>query len=157
MGAGEARTVKTLLNDVDAEEMLRRIHALAPDTRPRWGRMRAAQMLAHCQAPILVALGERRMRRTLLGILVGRWVKKKVLGPEPFAHDLPTDKGFLVRDERDFAIEKANLLAAIQRLRQGGTAGIVTLRHPFFGPMTPEEWERLLWKHLDHHLQQFGA
>ena len=29
--------------------------------------------------------------------------------------------------------------------------------HPFFGPLTSAEWDRLQWKHLDHHLRQFGA
>ena len=36
--------------------------------------------------------------------------------------------------------------------------GVVTQDpHPFFGRMTGEEWDRLLWKHLDHHLRQFGV
>ncbi|WP_410479057.1 DUF1569 domain-containing protein [Pedobacter psychrodurus] len=31
-------------------------------------------------------------------------------------------------------------------------------RYPqaFFGPLTPEEWALMQWKHFDHHLRQFG-
>ena len=28
--------------------------------------------------------------------------------------------------------------------------------HPIFGPLKPEEWERSHFKHVHHHLQQFG-
>jgi hypothetical protein len=30
-------------------------------------------------------------------------------------------------------------------------------KHPFFGPMTAEEWGIISYKHLDHHLKQFGV
>ncbi len=29
--------------------------------------------------------------------------------------------------------------------------------HPFFGNLNSEEWDTLNWKHLDHHLRQFGV
>ena len=29
--------------------------------------------------------------------------------------------------------------------------------HAFFGKLTGEEWGRLMHKHIDHHLRQFGA
>lgn len=149
--------MKTLFKTADAEELLRRIHSLRPDAAALWGRMSVAQMLAHCQAPLKVALGELKLRRSLIGLLFGRLARKKLAGEEPFGKDLPTAKPFLVRDERDFAIEKANLIAVLERLRRGGPEGLTKKPHPFFGPMTTEEWERLLWKHLDHHLKQFGA
>lgn len=149
--------MKTLFLTADAEEILRRIHALRPDSAARWGRMNVAQMLAHCQAPLKVALGELKLRRSLIGFLFGRLARKKLAGDQPFGKDLPTAKPFLVQDERDFAIEKANLIALLERLRRGGTEGLTRAPHPFFGPLTTAEWERLLWKHLDHHLQQFGA
>ena len=28
--------------------------------------------------------------------------------------------------------------------------------HPFFGPLTNGEWNALQWKHIKHHLKQFG-
>jgi hypothetical protein len=29
--------------------------------------------------------------------------------------------------------------------------------HPMFGKMTADQWGRSMWKHLDHHLRQFGV
>jgi Protein of unknown function (DUF1569) len=35
--------------------------------------------------------------------------------------------------------------------------GCTTHPHSFFGRMTADEWAILMYKHLDHHLRQFGA
>ncbi len=32
----------------------------------------------------------------------------------------------------------------------------VTVPHPVFGRLSVDDWGRLSWKHLDHHLRQFG-
>ncbi|MFD1127776.1 DUF1569 domain-containing protein [Paenibacillus provencensis] len=32
----------------------------------------------------------------------------------------------------------------------------ITNPHPFFGKLTSEEWSIGLYKHLDHHLKEFG-
>ncbi|MDZ4803510.1 MAG: DUF1569 domain-containing protein [Candidatus Eisenbacteria bacterium] len=29
--------------------------------------------------------------------------------------------------------------------------------NPIFGNLSVDEWGKLSWKHLDHHLRQFGA
>ncbi|MBL0146112.1 MAG: DUF1569 domain-containing protein [Chitinophagaceae bacterium] len=29
--------------------------------------------------------------------------------------------------------------------------------HPFFGKFTGDQWGKFMYKHLDHHLQQFGV
>jgi hypothetical protein len=149
--------MKTLLNAADVEEALRRIHRLTPAAPRQWGKMNAAQMLAHLRVSLQLALGEHAVRRSVIGLLIGRLAKRKMAGPEPFRHDLPTAKSFRITDARDFAIEKANLIAVLQRFQAGGAAGITKAPHPFFGPLTTAEWETLQWKHLDHHLRQFGV
>src|SRR5262245_57463204 len=142
--------MKTLLSAPDSQEIVKRIHRLQPDSRGQWGKMQVAQMLAHCQVPMRVALGEVKLRRSLIGLLFGRLAKKSLVAPRPFKHDLPTAPQFRVTDARDFAIEKANLIALVQRFQAGGAAGITKDPHPFFGRMTVPEWELLQWKHLDH-------
>ena len=67
----------------------------------------------------------------------------------------PTDPKFRVLDERDFEPEQAELITLVKRFGESGA--VTTDPHPFFGPMSSEEWDRLMWKHLDHHLRQFGA
>lgn len=137
--------------------MLRRIDSLRPDSPRRFGKMDAAQMLAHCQQPLRVALGELPLKRMLVGILFGRLAKKKLLSPKPWKPGMPTAPEFVVRDAREFAREKQLLLDLVRRFGEGGPAKLTTKAHPFFGPLTPGEWQMLQWRHLDHHLQQFSA
>lgn len=138
-------------------EMLRRLQALQPGTPAVWGKMDVAQMLAHCQVPLRVASGELRLPRSFLGRLLGGMVKKKVTGPEPFRRGLPTDARFRVEEPREFAHEQRELMGLLERLQKAGPGGLTREPHPFFGPMSAEEWDALLWKHMDHHLQQFGV
>jgi hypothetical protein len=119
--------------------------------------MDVAQMLAHCQPPIRVAIGEQTLKRSVMGFLFGSMAKRSMLRPGDWKHGMPTDRTFLVRDARDFATEKERLIDLVTRLGRGGPAGLASGPHPFFGPLTPQEQDVLMTKHLDHHLRQFGA
>ena len=137
--------------------ILARLERLQPDAARCWGKMTAAQMLAHCQQPLRVATGALQLQRGLLGILFGRLAKKKLLAPAPWKPGMATAPEFQITDARDFAKEKAALLAIVKRFGEAGPAGLTKAPHPFFGPLTVDEWQVLQWKHLDHHLRQFGA
>jgi Protein of unknown function (DUF1569) len=140
-----------------AAALLQRVQRLRADSPARWGRMDAAQMLAHCQQPLRVVLGDLRMKRGLAGYLFGGLARKSMLGPRPYKLNLPTAPEFRIRDPRDFERERAALVALVQRCAAGGPAAITRDPHPFFGPLTTEEWEGHMLKHLDHHLRQFGV
>jgi hypothetical protein len=72
------------------------------------------------------------------------------------ARNAPTSPAFKVADRRQFEAEKAAFLEAFQILAKG--PGVATAQqHVFFGPMTPTEWGRLMYKHVDHHFRQFGV
>ena len=146
----------SLRQDPSKAAILERIEALRADSTARWGKMNCAQMLSHCRKPFELALGELEMKRALVGKLLGGWAKKKyVVGDAPFGQNAPTDPKFRVADERDFEREKQGLLELLGRFAEEGV--LTRGPHPFFGPLSAEEWDRLLWKHLDHHLRQFGA
>lgn len=137
--------------------MVGRINSLTPDSKAIWGKMSVSQMLAHCGEPIKAGFGEIKLKRGLAGILFGRIAKKTMLGEKPFKHGLPTDKKFIFKDDLNFDDEKNKLIALVSRIAENGPAGISKEPHPFFGQLTTEEWDALTWKHLDHHLNQFGA
>ena len=137
--------------------MLARLDALRPDARRAWGKMDVAQMLAHCQQPLRVALGELQLKRMLIGFLFGRMAKKQLLSPKPWKPGMPTAPEFKVTDARDFAKEKAALRALVERFGKGGPAALTKAPHPFFGKLTVDEWQALQLRHLDHHLRQFGC
>jgi hypothetical protein len=137
--------------------ILQRIDRLYPDAAAQWGKMNVSQMLAHCQVPLQVGLGEKQLKQSLVGKLFGRMAKKQMLKEGFFKKNLPTDASFVVKDARDFEKEKQLLKIFVQRFAEADTTAMVQRRHSFFGKMTRDEWGVLTWKHLDHHLRQFGA
>jgi len=147
----------SLFQSSEHAELLRRIESLRPESPALWGRMQVAQMLAHCQAPLRVAIGDLPLERGLVGILFGRLAKMKLAGPKPFGRGMPTAPEFRVKDTRDFALEHRKLVELVRAFGRNGPEGLTKLPHPFFGPMTTGEWDTLQWKHLDHHLRQFGV
>ena len=149
--------MSSLFDAATADAALQRIQDLSPDAAPQWGTMGPAQMLAHCAVGLELATGQREMKRMFMGRILGGIVKKVALSPKPFKQGLPTGPDFLVKDERDFDAEQERLLALVRAFQEGGTAGVTSVPHPFFGKMSPEQWDFLMWKHLDHHLGQFGV
>ena len=149
--------MEDLFDARDCAAILDRLGRVRADLKPIWGKMDAGKMLAHCQVPIEVALGDVILKRNLFGFLFGGLMKKKLFGAETFSRNLPTSPQFRVHDARDVEPERARLVALVRRFQQGGPAALTKAAHPFFGQLTSEEWSRLQWKHLDHHLRQFGV
>ena len=150
--------MKSLFNTSDNNQMIDRINRLTANSKAEWGKMSSGQMLVHSQRPLQVAFGELKLKRTLIGVLFGNIAKKKLArGEEPFSKNLPTDKNFIVTDQRNVEEEKKKLIALVQKFARVGPEGITKEPHPFFGIMTTQEWDTLMCKHLDHHLRQFGV
>jgi hypothetical protein len=137
--------------------LLARIGSVRADSPRQWGRMEPGQMLAHCQVALRVALGEQHIPRAFLGILFGRLAKRHLMQDGPLRRNLPTGPEFRCAPGRDLERERAELQALVRRYGEGGPAALSGQAHPFFGPLSVAEWDTLQWKHLDHHLRQFGA
>jgi Protein of unknown function (DUF1569) len=94
----------------------------------------------------------------LLGRIIGRIVKPMALGnDEPMRRNSPTAKALVVQDDRDLGTERERLCGLIDQFAAAGPQGCTTHPLSFFGRLTPEEWATLMYKHLDHHLRQFGV
>ncbi len=146
------------LFEPNARDMLqRRLAGLQPSCVRQWGRMTAPQMLAHCAASMEIPCGDRVERQRLLGRVLAPFVRASLLGPKPFGRNAPTAPDLRIADERDFQAEKARLAALIDRFCSRGPAQVEGVVHNFFGRLTADEWGRLMYKHLDHHLRQFGG
>lgn len=148
--------MKNLFEPSCAAEIKRRIESLQPGSEKRWGVMSPAQMLAHCSAWMEMAAGLDTPPRNFLGRIVGKIAKKSIL-EKPVQKNMPTDKSLIVEGERDFATERQRLLSWVDRFSAQGPAGCTTHPHSFFGYRTPLEWATMGYKHLDHHLSQFGV
>jgi hypothetical protein len=150
--------MKSLFNKADSEHFIERINKLNHDAKPQWGKMNAAHMLAHCTAPMQMAHGEIKSKRGLISFLFGKMAKKKFANPEvKFDRNLPTDPNFVFPNASDFEAEKKKLISQIRTFTEKGPSGISGQPHSFFGHLTPQEWDIIQAKHLDHHLSQFGV
>jgi hypothetical protein len=149
--------MKNLFDPATVEEVKQRIARLRPDSERQWGKMSAPQAVAHCSGSLELALGDVRPPRALLGRIIGAIIKPQVLGNEPLRRNTPTVEGLVIEDERDLEQERTRLSSMIDRFVAAGPKGCTTHPHSFFGPLTPEEWAILMYKHLDHHLRQFGV
>ena len=151
--------MKNLFDATVANQVKSRLGQLGPQSARRWGSMTAAQMLAHCSVSMQWAVGEVVPEKgVLLARLMGRLVKPMVFRNEdPLRKNSPTAKSLIVADERDFGHERDRLSGLIDKFAAGGKPGCTRNPHSFFGKMTPEEWAILMYKHLDHHLRQFGV
>lgn len=135
-----------------------RIRSIAPNAQAQWGKLDAPGALAHCRAAMAVALGEVPLKRSLIGLLLGGLVRKSIVdSPKPFRQDQPTDPRLIIADPAALGEEQARLVESVERFTSLGPAGMPAGPHPFFGKLAPEQWDRLMVKHLDHHLRQFGA
>lgn len=146
--------VKNLFDLAVKQDIIVRINKLTPQSQRQWGKMDAAQMLAHCQMPLGVAVGKHKLKANFFFRLIGPLIKEKLFNDKPFTHDLPTDTSFKIADARDFEKEKQNLIAMINEFSETTMSGEP---HPFFGKLTKEQWSKGTWKHLDHHLRQFDV
>ncbi len=146
------------LYDAEAyQEILKRLETLNPDTSAKWGKMNVSQMLAHCVIALEMALGDRVGRKTFIGSLIGPFFKGLILSDKPYRPGSPTSPDFVITEAKDFQSEMTKLKALLTRFQQGGPAIAPKAKHPFFGKLTPEEWGISQYKHLHHHLTQFGV
>lgn len=147
--------VKNLFDPTVKQELITRINSLTPQSPRQWGKMDVAQMLAHLQVPIGVALGEHTVKGNPVMKLILPFFKKMLYDERPWKKGLPTDKTFIMTGlSKNFESEKAKLADMVNRLSE---TSIVSEKHPIFGKLTKEQWSRACWKHIDHHLKQFGA
>ncbi len=150
--------MKHLFERSAVAEVKARLQHLRPDSPRQWGKMNAAQAVEHCARGFELALGDRRPPRLLIGRLIGWAVKPLALGnDDPMGRNSPTVPGIEVADARVLDVARKRLVTLIDRAVAAGPSGFTTHPHSFFGRLTPDEWAVLMYKHLDHHLRQFGV
>lgn len=149
--------MKTLFDTADRNALEVRIRSLGPQNQRLWGKMTAAQMLCHCQRPLETAVGDKPMKQAFIGKVIVPFIRKSIFSEKPFGKNAPTDPTFVVADERQLDAERDQLLGLIDRFVGRGPEAAGRATHSFFGKLSGTEWGQLMYKHIDHHLQQFGA
>jgi hypothetical protein len=143
-----------LLEESDRETIRLRVVRLRPDSPRQWGTMTAPQMVCHVADQLGVAMDEiparRRgniLTRTLLKWYVMNFVK------EISKEKIKTVSEMQSTDPGDWEADVKRLTNAIDRFPRCDDFA----PHPVFGRMSPTEWGKLGYIHLDHHLRQFGV
>ena len=150
-----------LLNTFDpstTESVLSRLEKISFETKPQWGKMNAAQMLAHVNVAYDLAYDKKESNGSwLTKMLLKAFVKKIVVGEKPYAKNSRTAPSFLITTEKEFEVEKTKLVAYIKETEAKGLSYFEGKESASFGPLTSNEWSIMFYKHLDHHFTQFGV
>lgn len=140
-------------------ELCRRIDGLTSHSQGLWGKMSISQMLKHCTIPYkpIMDQGEVKKGPWYIRIVAGLFFKKAMVNEVDYPHNLPTAKHFIIHDQPDFLSTRELLKTAIRISHAKGETFYEGRAHPWIGQLTSREWSNMLYKHLDHHLRQFGV
>lgn len=150
--------MKNIFDSAVSSEIIGRINKLTPATQHLWGKMNVAQMLAHCNVTYEMVYEDKHPKpNAFMKFILKAMVKKLVVGDKPYKHNSRTGPQFLISDERDFEKEKSRLIGFINKTQQLGASHFDGKESHSFGNLTSGEWNNMFYKHLDHHLSQFGV
>lgn len=150
--------MKNVFDPAVTAELIHRIEQLSPESPALWGKMSVDQMLAHCCVAYEMAFTNTHPKANpVMRFLLKTFVKAGVVNEVPYKRNLPTAPAFRIKSEKNFAKEKARLISFVEQTLAAGKSGFEGKESPSFGSMTAKEWNNLLYKHLDHHLTQFGV
>lgn len=144
--------MRTLLQPSDFEAIMERFNSLNGLEVRQWGTMTESQMLEHCRRQIEMAVGK-IPTKPLYPMLI-QWLTKITFGYYiPWSRNLLTAPEMVAKNENEFDIELEKLLGVISEFIESEEFH----PHPIFGNLTKEDWGLIVYKHLDHHLRQFGS
>jgi hypothetical protein len=138
--------------------LVSRINQLKPSTQTSWGKMSVDQMLTHCCVPYEMVFTEIHSRpHPLFRFMLKLFVKQGVVNEKPYPKNSRTAPAFIITGSKDFEQEKARLIAFVQQTHALGASCFEGKESLSFGRLSSQEWNNLFYKHLDHHLTQFGV
>jgi len=141
-------------------ELIRRLEGLTPTTPRRWGTLTAAEMLCHLGDTFESVLGVRippgppasRAPRPVLKWLI-------LYAPLPWPKGARTRPGVDPHREGsrpgEFDSDRFRVVGGLDRLAVAPAESLAA-NHFMVGPMSRKDWHRWAYKHVDHHLRQFG-
>jgi hypothetical protein len=141
-----------------SDEVMARVQKLDENTKGKWGKMNATQMLAHCNVTYEMVYENKHPKPNFfMGFILKTFVKKIVTGSTPYKQNAQTAPAFIIKDGRDFEIEKKRLLNYIIKTQKQGENSFDNKVSHSFGKLSKNEWNTMFYKHLDYHLGQFGV
>ena len=149
--------MKTIYDVSTYNDLIERLGRLTPESERQWGKMSPAQAMEHTARAIEMASGAAPLKQLFLGKLISWMFKSKFLGEEPFPKNAPTGPTMKIPNEPDFEATRTRLKELMTDFHTNGPNACSGNVHGFFGPLTGDEWGICQYKHVDHHLRQFGV
>lgn len=150
--------MKNLFEKEVTDHLIDRINGLSIEKKPLWGKMSVDQMLAHCNVAYEMAYTEKFPKpNAFMRFMLKTFVKKGVVNETPYPKNSRTAPAFIIHDARNFKLERERLIDFLKKTQELGPTHFEGKESLSFGPMTSQEWNNLFYKHLDHHLTQFGV
>ena len=147
--------MKSLFDEESYKEVLGRIHLLTENSKPLWGKMSVGQMSWHCQFPLKIAI-KNKLYDKRPNFLAKLFFKKAMYNDKPWRKGLPTARLAKAVEEKDFNLELDHLKKLVEEFHHLKDREVWN-PHPMFGHFTPDQWGKMQYKHLDHHLRQFDV
>ncbi len=147
--------MKSFFEEDAYSEVTSRIHQLNENASAQWGKMSVGQMVWHCQGPLNIML-EKNDYGMKPNWLVKVFFKKSLYNDKPWRKNLPTAKFLKPAEDKNLDEERKQLIALIDEAYSHREKDSWK-PHPGFGYFTKQQWGQMQYKHLDHHLRQFGV
>jgi hypothetical protein len=147
--------MKSLWNEQDRWDVRERVARLRPDSERRWGTMAPVHMLAHLSDALRMALGDLECTPKKLPIRYAP-LKQLIVYWLPFPKGAPTAPELIGRTSTSWSSEMTDLLLLIDRFGRLPVDAPCP-EHPAFGRLSRRAWGVLAYRHMDHHLRQFGV
>lgn len=150
--------MKNIFEASVTNEIIERINHLTPETKALWGTMTVDQMLAHCCVTYEMLFENKHPKPgAFMKFILRLLVKPNIVNEKPYKKQSQTAPAFLIKGGRDFEVEKARLIDFMQRTQKLGGTYFDNRESHSFGSLKTQEWNNMFYKHLDHHLLQFGV
>lgn len=150
--------MKNIFEKQVVDVIIQRINSLTTSSIPEWGTMNVAQMLAHCNVTYELVYDNKHPKPSFfMKLLLKILVKDYVTNDKPFKKNSGTAPVFKVSTQKDFELEKERLINYILQTQKNGASYFEGKESHSFGNLTALQWNNMFYKHLDHHLKQFGV
>lgn len=150
--------MKNIFDLKETNSLIERINKLDAYAKPQWGKMSVDQMLAHCNVTYQMIYDSNHPKlNAFKKFMLKAIVKPYVVGNKPYKKNSRTAPEFIVLDSKNFEQEKERLISYLKKTQRLGAGYFNNKPSYSFGKLSSQEWNNLFYKHLDHHLKQFGV
>ncbi len=140
------------------EELVMRLENLNSDSPPLWGTMTVSQMLKHCSLLYIYLIkGGNQRPKWFVRLVASVVYKPSMVNEKPYKQGLPTAPNFVIKGDPKFEETRRRLIGYIQEVHGYEKEKMENKVHPLIGKLSMQQWNNVIYKHIDHHLRQFDV